>query len=117
LSDLLLLTQKKTCLPLYFPRTSESPLSLIGTSSNRSLASVGFLQKPPNSTVIPFGSTIPPFAVAAHPPSSIQLHPLSSIPAVFSLAPYSTHSQKENNHALHAVVMGAVKQSGQINQT
>jgi hypothetical protein len=42
-------------------------------------------------------------------PSSIRLHPLSSIPAAFSLVIHSTHSQIENNHALHAVVMGRRK--------
>jgi hypothetical protein len=42
-------------------------------------------------------------------PSSIRLHPLSSIPAAFSRAPYSTHTQRENNHAFHAVVMGRRK--------
>ncbi len=82
------------------------PSSLLGTSSNCFSTSVGFLQKPRNSTVIPSDSVIPPFAVTAHPPSSIRLHPPSSIPAAFSLAPNNTHSQKENNHALHAVVMG-----------
>ncbi len=33
----------------------------------------------------------------------------SSIPAAFFPAPYSIHSQKENNHALHAVMMGRRK--------
>jgi hypothetical protein len=42
-------------------------------------------------------------------PSSIRLHPFSSIPTAFSVAPYSTHSQRENNHALHVVVLGRRK--------
>ncbi len=68
LSDLLLLTPTK---PVYSSPKTHSHIRIMPQSSrhlsNRSPTSVGFLQKPPNSTVIPSDPAISPLAVAARP--------------------------------------------------
>ncbi len=99
---------KIVCSSFRIHSPSESSLSLLGTSSNCSPISVGFLQKPSNLTVIPSDPSNP--TVRRHRPSFINSAPSPFIIICRHLpSTQSTPSKGESNHALHAAVMDAGK--------